>query len=186
MLSYQANYVDALRDAVEALSSPRVTDIVVALLAAIQRDATIYVCGNGGSASMADHFVIDLMKLAGHSRVQSLSSNTAVLTATANDASYADIFTAQLRNAEPGDVLIAISSSGRSENVLRAARLMVNAGGVVIGISGRMPWENNQLLNLSSLRLDIPSDDTQIIEDVTGSVLHLLARATGAIRGVEV
>lgn len=87
---------------------------------AIKKAKRVYVCGNGGSASTANHFVNDLVKLCGI-RAYSLCSNEALLTAIANDDNYRKIFTEQLQvYAEIGDLVITISTSGKSANILEA------------------------------------------------------------------
>lgn len=171
-------YIQALHAAIDGISDlSKASDL---LRGAIRAELPIYVCGNGGSASMADHFVIDMMKMAGAHNITSLSSNNAVITAWGNDVSYNDIFGAQLLRLKHKSILVAISSSGRSENVLRAARIVRTNNGEVIGISrkgGVRDGETyNPLLTIATYPISIPSDDTQILEDVTGTVLHMLAR----------
>lgn len=181
MMQAHTDYVEALREASTCLAGPDIVDMAIVIKANIKRGSPIYVCGNGGSASMADHFVIDLMKMGGAKNVHSLASNNAVITAVANDASYNDIFSAQLQGADARSLLIAISSSGRSENVMRAARVIRHVDGIVLGISGKMADDFNPLLAISNYTFAIPSKDTQIIEDVTGSALHLIARVVHAM-----
>jgi D-sedoheptulose 7-phosphate isomerase len=91
----------------------------------IKKAKRVYVCGNGGSASTANHFVNDLVKMCGI-RAYSLCSNEALLTAYANDDSFDNIFVDQLKvYAEPGDLIILISTSGRSNNILNVIRWAV-------------------------------------------------------------
>ncbi len=86
---------------------------------AIKAAKRVYVCGNGGSASTANHFVNDLVKMSGI-RAYSLCANEALLTALANDNGYENVFIDQLRvYAEEGDLIIAITTSGKSENILK-------------------------------------------------------------------
>ena len=173
----QSAYLNDMNRAAMVLYDHPVVAAAMALREAIRCRVPIYVCGNGGSASMADHFVIDMVKMAGATNIQSLSSNMAVITAWANDVSYADVFGAQLHGLDRRSVLVAISSSGRSENVLRAARIVRTVEeGMVIGISGRTGHEYNALLTLSTHPIAIPSNDTQIVEDVTGISLHLITK----------
>lgn len=88
----------------------------------IKKAKRVYVCGNGGSASTANHFVNDLVKMC-KIKAYSLCSNEALLTAYANDSSFDDVFEAQLVvYAEPGDLIITISTSGRSNNILNVIR----------------------------------------------------------------
>jgi D-sedoheptulose 7-phosphate isomerase len=181
MLTEHARYIALLKEASKCLEKDEIVQIALVLFAAIKKDTPIYVCGNGGSASMADHFVIDLMKMGGAKNVHSLASNNAVITAVANDSSYKDIFAAQLQGADARSLLIAISSSGSSENVIRAARVIRHVNGIVLGISGKVSDDYNPLLAISNYAFAIPSKDTQIIEDITGSALHLIARVIHAM-----
>jgi len=106
------------------------------------RSATIYVAGNGGSAATASHWVNDLGKATKHSgkrpiRVMSLTDNVSWLTALANDEGYERVFTGQLENfATPGDVLITISASGNSPNLVRAVELAHEYKVTTIGLVG--------------------------------------------------
>ena len=98
------------------------------IIDAIKKAKRVYVCGNGGSASTANHFVNDLVKMCGI-RAYSLCSNEALLTALANDNGYENIFVYQLMvYAELGDLIITISTSGRSNNILSAIRWASLAG----------------------------------------------------------
>jgi phosphoheptose isomerase len=95
---------------------------------AIRKAKRVYVCGNGGSASTANHFVNDLVKMC-KIRAYSLCSNEALLTALANDNGYENVFLDQLKvYAEQGDLVITISTSGRSSNILSAIRWTSLAG----------------------------------------------------------
>ena len=119
----------AFENLVRRIDLDAVERIVQCLRVARDNGATIYIAGNGGSAATASHWVNDLgkaTKCAGRAslRVMSLSDNTSWLTALANDEGYDVVFSGQLDNfAQPGDVLIAISASGNSPNLLRAVEL---------------------------------------------------------------
>lgn len=116
--------------------------VVRILCDARDRGATIYVAGNGGSAAMASHWVNDLgkaTKCSGQApmRVMSLTDNVSWLTALANDEGYDRIFSGQLENfARPGDVLIVISASGNSQNLLEAVELARSRGVVTLALLG--------------------------------------------------
>lgn len=119
---------------------------------AIMKAKRVYICGNGGSASTANHFVNDLVKMCGI-RAYSLCSNEAILTAYANDDGYENIFVDQLRvYAEPGDLVITISTSGKSENILKVEDWAENAGLDVM----RFPvWDRSKSMDMN----------TQVIEN---------------------
>lgn len=112
------------------------------LLKAREEGKSIFVAGNGGSASTASHFVNDLVKglsMKGRKRFKAMAlcDNVAIVTALANDIAYEDIYVEQLKNyMEPGDVLVAISGSGNSENVVRAAKYAKKTGAIVISFTG--------------------------------------------------
>ncbi|OQW46810.1 MAG: hypothetical protein A4S09_02570 [Proteobacteria bacterium SG_bin7] len=118
---------------------------------AYRRDATVYICGNGGSASTAGHMVNDLSKGAsveGKRRIRchGLSDSIALVTTYGNDCGYETIFVEQLKNLwRPGDLLIAISASGNSPNVVRAAEYAKRNGSVIglVGFSGGKLKENS-------------------------------------------
>jgi D-sedoheptulose 7-phosphate isomerase len=116
--------------------------IIATLRAAREAGSMIYICGNGGSAATASHWVNDLgkaTKAAGHSpmRVMSLSDNVSWLTALANDEGYDRVFAGQLENfATPGDVLVVISASGNSPNLIRAVEMAQSRGVTTIALLG--------------------------------------------------
>jgi len=144
------------------------------------RDAgrQVFVCGNGGSAFTASHLATDLVKGAsyGHQmrfRVLPLTDSLGTITAYANDVSYDAVFAEQLKNfAQPGDVLIAISGSGNSSNVLRAVEYANGAGCRTIGLSGRDGGRLAQLVQLNILAAD---PHMGRIEDAHMFVCHMLA-----------
>jgi D-sedoheptulose 7-phosphate isomerase len=145
---------------------------------AYQDDAQIFACGNGGSAVAASHFVTDLAKgvdlPAGGRRYRAISlvDNLSQLTAYANDMGYEHVFCEPLRNlVRPGDVLIAVSGSGRSRNVLRAMEAAREAGASVIALTGR---DGGEMPRRSDLCLLAPAESMQQIEDAHLAVLHCL------------
>lgn len=139
----------------------------------------LYVCGNGGSAAIADSFVGDHAKLVQTDtkvvpRIISLSSNIPMLTAIANDISYQDVFLYQLRSdANPGDLLLVISSSGDSENVVRAARWARENDMPVIAFTG---FDGGRMAGLATVQLHVEGDNYGVIEDSHQSLMHVLAQ----------
>lgn len=148
------------------------------LLEARRRGAQVFTLGNGGSAANASHIACDLSKSAIRAdlprfRVISLVDNVPLATAWANDTSYENIFAAQLENLlHPGDVVIALSGSGRSPNVLRAARLARDRGATVIGLTG---MGGGLLRELADPCIIVPSDCMEQIEDTHLVIGHLLS-----------
>lgn len=173
-LDFIRNYLDELQATMAALPIEQIGDIVTALLDARERDAQVFAVGNGGSAATASHFAVDLGKGAswdgGRFRVLSLTDNVPWLTALANDVSYEDVFVEQLKNyARAGDLLLAISGSGNSENVLRAVRFANSVGCRTIGLAG---FGGGRLKQEAQQCLVIPSDHMGRSEDAHLIVLH--------------
>lgn len=151
---------------------------VVPLLLAARRDGrTIFFFGNGGSASTASHFVVDIGKatIRGDGkrfRCVALVDNVESVTAWANDTDYARVFSEQLKTlAHPGDVAVGISGSGNSPNVLEAVRVARSLGLATVGLTG---MGGGKLKDLVDVALVVPSNSMQHIEDVHLLVCHLL------------
>ena len=154
------------------------------LVAAIRRtgDAggTIYTLGNGGSAATASHLALDLAKNVRRPgrpnlHLVALTDNVGLLTAWANDGHYHDVFAAQLEGViRPIDLVVAISASGNSPNVLRAVRLAREAGATTFGVTGHAGGE---LKDAASDCVIVPSDSVQVIEDAHLAVVHALVCA---------
>ena len=148
-----------------------------ALDAARKRGATIYTMGNGGSATTASHFVNDFNKgLSEHLdvpfRFVCLNDNVATVMAIANDIGYDAIFEFQLRGrVDAGDVVIGISGSGNSPNVLRAVELAKTVGATTIGLTG---YDGGRLAKIVDLSLHVPAMSMQITEDVHLILDHLM------------
>jgi D-sedoheptulose 7-phosphate isomerase len=140
---------------------------------------TLFVCGNGGSASISNHLACDHGKLLATDtdllpHVQSLTANVEVITAIANDISYDEVFVHQLKlQAGRGDVVMTVSSSGDSENVVRAAGWARDNGLEVISLTG---FEGGRTAQLASVNLHVSADNYGIIEDVHQSLMHLMGQ----------
>lgn len=128
---------------IQAIDLEKIGQVIEALARARDEGRRIFVCGNGGSASTASHFVCDLVKGASYQRdkrfkIMALTDSLPTLTAYSNDVGYDCVFVEQLKNfAEPGDVVLAISGSGNSPNVLRALEYGNERGCFTIALSGR-------------------------------------------------
>jgi len=172
-----ADYFTGLTEVLSNLPVGRVEQICDALLRAYDDGRRIFLFGNGGSASLASHFACDLGKgttarcnHARRFRAIALTDNIPMMTAWANDSAYEDIFVEQLRNLiEADDLVLAISASGNSPNVLRALEAAGEAGGFRIGLTG---FQGGKMKKLCELCLIVPSDNMQLIEDVHLSVAH--------------
>ena len=175
------DYRDEAIALLEMLDITSVTEAAVALRSARDRGAMVYVAGNGGSATTASHMATDLMFGRGLPepglRVIGLADNQAVITATANDVSYDEVFARQLRRlARPGDVLILVSASGNSPNVVRAAEVAREMEVTIIGLTG---FDGGRLAGLSDVSVHVPSppDAYGPVEDVHLIVNHMLVAA---------
>ena len=157
------------------------------ILDAHARQGHVYVVGNGGSATNATHFACDLSKatiVEGRTRlrVTSLADNIALLTAWANDTSYEMVFSEQLANLlNPGDVVIAISASGNSPNVVSAIRTARLLGASAVGLVG---FSGGRLLEMVDAAVHVPSHDYGVVEDCHSVLEHAItASARTALRG---
>lgn len=182
--SIVAGYLDELHHAMQAVLSPDLDHAVQLLLDARQRGATVFFCGNGGSASTASHFAADLAKNTQHPakgrfRTTALTDNVALLTAWGNDNGYDQIFVEQARNLlRPGDVLVAISGSGNSPNVLLAAEHARRTGCPVIGVIG---FAGGKLKALCDVALVVPGRTIEQAEDGHLIVNHAICTAIRAL-----
>jgi D-sedoheptulose 7-phosphate isomerase len=172
-------YLAATATAVTGLSTAEIEGTVAALYHAWEERKQIFVLGNGGSASTASHMGNDLSKatiVEGMPRVRviSIADNVALMTAWGNDVSYDCIFKEQLENLlEPGDVVVAISASGNSPNVLRAVEFARERGAVTVGWTGK---HGGKLKDAVDSCLHAPTDDIGMIESVHLVVDHLVTR----------
>lgn len=141
-------------------------DIAEQVLHRVQNGGTVFFCGNGGSAADSQHLAAELIGRFKKNRKPissiALTTDTSIITSTANDLSYEDIFSRQLLGlANEKDVLIAISTSGESKSVLNAVDIANSMGMLTIGFTGQ---KQNQLCNLVNYKLQIPSHETGIIQ----------------------
>jgi D-sedoheptulose 7-phosphate isomerase len=184
VISGAMQYFKELQSVMVSLPKDGIDQIADRLMGAYDADRTVFLCGNGGSAALASHFACDLGKGTAHCngvkrfRVLALTDNLATLTALANDSSYDDVFSEQLKNfVQPHDVTFAISGSGNSKNVLNALRVAREAGAATVGISG---FEGGAMKPLCDLCVVVPSNDMQIIEDLHLAIAHSIFRIVHA------
>ncbi len=182
-------YFEEHQRAVAALPHDTIDQIADELLKAKEAGRMVYLFGNGGSASLASHFACDLGKGTAYCnggkrfRALALTDNIPTMTAWANDSSYEDIFSEQLRNfVQPQDVAFAISGSGNSENVLRALRVAREAAATTIGISG---FQGGKMKSLCDICLVVPSDNMQVIEDLHVAMAHSIFRIVCSRMSIE-
>lgn len=171
-------HLHVVREAQAALDAP-FRQCVERCRVSLEGGGKILVCGNGGSAADAQHFAAELSGRFFRDRpalaALALTTDTSALTAIANDLGYDEVFARQVEAlGRSGDVLIALSTSGNSQNVLRAVDRAREQGLTVIGLSGRV---GGALLDRSDLCLRAPSDSVPRIQEVHELVLHGLAEA---------
>ncbi len=177
MEAFVENYIAQNLTLLKSLDARAIARIIAEFEKARDTRKRIYAIGNGGSASTASHFVNDMGKGASIGRETRfktipLTDNVEWMTALSNDLCYEDVYVEQLKNfAEPGDVLLAISGSGNSENVLRAVRYANDVGCVTIGFTG---FEGGKLRELVQHCVVIPSDHMGRIEDMHLILQHMI------------
>ncbi len=177
--AYSAAYFKQYEKASSSINKIKLAEAATVLYNAYKSLKTLYVCGNGGSASISNHLACDHGKLLATDtdlspRVQSLSSNIEVITAIANDISYDEVFVHQLKLlASPGDIVMTVSSSGDSENVVQAAKWARDFGLDVIAMTGFLGGRTAEIANIN---LHVNADNYGIIEDVHQSLMHLLGQ----------
>ena len=166
------NYFSRLKDTIDKISRDEINTVLNLLIDAYKNDKLVLTMGNGGSASTASHFVCDFNKGLTYQkehrfRFICLSDNVATMMAYANDVSYEDIFVEGLKNyLQPDDLVIAISGSGNSPNVIKAVEYTNKNDGITIGLTG---YDGGKLKQISQHNIHVPIDDMQITED-----LHLI------------
>jgi D-sedoheptulose 7-phosphate isomerase len=171
------DYIGRLQTALATLSRDRLVEIGEALLRAYRNDKQVFTLGNGGSSSTASHMAADLAKNTiganmKRFRIASLADNGSIMTALANDLDYESVFSEQLVNVIcPGDVLIAISGSGNSANVLKAVRYARRQSAEIIGLLG---FDGGEAARLVDIPVIVHSTDYGIIEDVHLAINHML------------
>lgn len=170
-------YLEDVRLSLNNLPLNKIAETSEILFSAYCIGKKIIVMGNGGSAAAASHFACDLAKgtaLAGKKRfiAYCLCDNIPTITAYGNDCGYEYIFSEQLKNlAEKGDVVIAISGSGNSKNVLNAMQVANTRSAITIGITG---FQGGKLKELVSTCIVVPNSNMERIEDIHLIILHIL------------
>jgi D-sedoheptulose 7-phosphate isomerase len=179
-MSYAAEYKSNLLRALDTIDLAKVDEATELLRQARDEGRRIFICGNGGSAATANHFACDIVKGASYGRerrfkILALSDSIPTVTAYANDVGYEHVFAEQLKNfAEPGDVLIAVSGSGNSPNVLRAVECANEIGCRTIGLTG---FDGGRLARLAGLNIHVDDRHMGRCEDGHMVVLHMIGYA---------
>ena len=161
----------------------KVIDVASALLLTVQKDSNIYICGNGGSATTASHFAVDLgvgsSKVGISLKVFSLVDNSGAITATGNDLDFSEVFSSQIQHlGRKNDILILISASGNSQNLLNALDTAHNLQMETISFTG---FDGGQLKEkaMKNIHVNSPIGEYGIVEDLHMSICH---RITDLVR----
>ena len=179
-ITFGRSYLRDLKKLIEVFPHDKFDSVVQCLLEAYKRNRLIFVMGNGGSGATASHFACDINKGACLSfskkfKVICLNDNIPTMLAYANDLSYDDVFVEQMKNFfQPEDVVLAISGSGNSGNVLKAVSYAKENGGKTIALCG---YSGGKLAELADISIVIHSDDMQKIEDLHMIVVHMLMQS---------
>ena len=172
------NYIKDLNTCLEELSKQDIDGIADIIWDAYRKERQVFIMGNGGSASTASHFARDLSigtAIEGKPRLRtiSLTDNIATITALANDIDYSCIFKEQLTSLlSKGDVVIGISASGNSPNVLKAIEFARGKGAITIGLIG---FGGGKLKNIVHKCIVLSSRDYGQVEDIHLSLAHIIS-----------
>ena len=184
----QQHFIDSadLKYQAAPLLSKPIADAVQALLTCVTSGGKVLSCGNGGSAADAQHFSAEFVGRFERERPElaaiALTTDTSILTAIANDYDFNVVFSRQVRAlGQPGDVLLAISTSGNSANVLAAIEAAHEREMVVIGLSGRGGGKMNQALRDTDVHICVPHERTARVQEVHLLTLHCLCDAVDAL-----
>lgn len=192
------SYISELKNSINLLDKKAIAQVIEILMEAYKNERKVFIFGNGGSASIASHMACDLNKgtlareydeTEKRFRVISLTDNIPLITAYANDLSYEDIFIQQLRNlVDKGDVVIALSGSGNSQNVIKAVTYAKKFGAKTIGFlgfktGGKLAKLVDQAIIVRSTHYG-PCEDIQLILDhiITSTLARMKHLHDGKVR----
>ncbi len=175
------NFEDSIQvkqKAVDRLAPP-IAAAAAAIAAALLNDNKVMACGNGGSAADAQHFSAEMLNRFEMERpglpAIALTTDSSTLTSIANDYQYADVYSKQVRAlGRAGDVLLAISTSGESHNIIHAVEAAHERGMVVIALTGREGGQIAPLINANDFEIRVPTRSTARIQEVHIMVIHSL------------
>lgn len=182
------DYKTELIQQINELSNDSLNELVKSIMETYRKNKTVYVFGNGGSAATASHFQCDIGKgtqVEGQKRLKvlSLTDNIAIMSAISNDISYEDVFAYQLENlVEEDDLIIGISASGNSENVVRAMQLAKSSKARTFAIVG---FGGGKMKEIADQHIHIHSYNYGIVEDMHLIINHLASQRIKEIRTHE-
>ncbi len=176
-MDFIVDYQRHLNSALAALDLEKVQTAIEWFRDARAGDRQIFVCGNGGSGSASSHFVNDMVKGASYERpkrfrILALTDSVSTITAYSNDIGYEVAFVEQLKNfARTGDLVMALSASGNSPNVLRTLEYANSIGCRTIALTGN---DGGKLGPLGQLHINVPGSHTGRVEDTHMAILHMI------------
>lgn len=175
----EKNYIDKLINTLKQNKSKEILSLYNAILRTWKKNKSIFVCGNGGSAANANHITNDLLIAAGKNskrglKVESLSSNSAVMTCLANDTGYANVFSGQLKTKGlKEDLLLVLSGSGNSKNIINAIKQAKKKKMHTFGILG---FDGGKCKKILKNHINFKINDMQISEDIQMIILNVCVR----------
>ncbi|HEY9101183.1 phosphoheptose isomerase [Chitinimonas sp.] len=175
----------AMEEARELLAAPTAV-VAECMVAALMADCKILACGNGGSAADAQHFAAEMVGRFEKERpglaAFSLTTDTSAITAIANDYDYDLVFSKQVRAlGQPGDVLLAISTSGNSVNVIEAIHAAHERQMTVVALTGKDGGKITELMVGDDIQLNVPAGRTARIQEVHALLIHSICDAIDCI-----
>src|SRR5690349_8597414 len=179
-MDFIQDYISTLQITMDQLPREVIAEVIDVLQQARRRGNQVFILGNGGSASTASHFACDLAKNTRqeglpHFRVIGLTDNMAMFSALANDEGYENVFSEQLASlVRPRDIVISISASGNSKNVINAVEMAHRYEATVIGFTG---FDGGRLGQLADIHLHVNSNIIEHVEDIHLILEHLIVRS---------
>lgn len=176
---FSENYITTLISLLQQIDKNAISEIIDLVELTIEKKSKIYILGNGGSSATASHMVNDLGAGLRRRRIRnfdviSLADNTPVITAIANDIGYDNIFYMQLEGLiKPDDVILAISCSGNSPNIIKAVEYSKSQGCSIIGVTGFNGGKLKEMSNIS-FHVDAPNGEYGLVEDVHMILDHIV------------
>ena len=176
---FYSNYIKIKNELLKKIDKKEIEKVIQEILIASKKKKNIFACGNGGSASTAEHLSCDFSKGSSTNtnldlKVYSLNSNTSLITAIANDISYEDVFSYQLnRFGKANDILLLFSVSGSSKNILKCAKLAKRKKIKIISFTG---FNGGKLKKLSKYNINFSSNNFGIVEDCHLTMMHYISQ----------
>jgi D-sedoheptulose 7-phosphate isomerase len=188
MQSFIATYIADLNKAMTSLNILEIKSLAEALIATNENNGTVFIAGNGGSASTASHFATDIgigsQMRANPVKVISLCDNSAVITAISNDIGYSAVFEQQLRLlAQPGDLLIVISASGNSQNLINVVLAANDLGITTYSLTGFDGGKLKEMTQGANVHVESIHGAYGLVEDAHLAICHVVTECVRAQRG---